>query len=303
MASESEVLRVLMGCRMRGQRPVTSTMKWGGAGAVVAACVYAGHAAAAWCRYGKTPAPAPDGADQMLDRFMPIYDVVERHHVRVNAPAEETLSAARQMDLMGSPVARAIFKARALVLGAKADGRARPRGILDLTLSLGWVVLGEVPGREVIVGAVTKPWEADVTFRSVPPSLFAAFAEPGYVKIVWTLRANPIDARTSVFRTETRAIATDDEARRRFRLYWSLASPGISLIRRLALVPLKAEAEQRARQCSSRSGTGGRCADDPADVSTLDSNSRARWAGGWTTSGPGDEECDAREVGSRTAHS
>jgi hypothetical protein len=48
-----------------------------------------------------------------------------------------------------------------------------------------------------------------------------------------------------MFRTETRAVATDVEARRRFRLYWSLASPGIGLIRWLSLRPLKMAAEQR----------------------------------------------------------
>jgi hypothetical protein len=32
----------------------------------------------------------------------------------------------------------------------------------------------------------------------------AAFNDPDYVKIVWTLRADPVDATHSVFRTETR---------------------------------------------------------------------------------------------------
>jgi hypothetical protein len=238
---------------MRAQRRVTSAMKWAGAGAVIAACVYSGQATATWYRYGRNKTSPREAEDELLDRFMPDYDVVERHHVRIDAPAEATLAAAKNMDLMRPALARAIFKARELVLGAKPDERAGPRGLLDATRSLGWVVLEEVPGREVIVGAVTKPWESNVTFRSVSPSLFAAFAEPGYVKIVWTLRADPIDAETSVFRTETRAIATDDEARGKFRLYWSLASPGISLIRWLALRPLRAEAEHRARHRSNGS--------------------------------------------------
>jgi hypothetical protein len=44
-------------------------------------------------------------------------------------------------------------------------------------------VLADVPEREVVVGAVTKPWEANVTFRALPPDQFAGFAEPGFVKI------------------------------------------------------------------------------------------------------------------------
>ena len=78
-----------------------------------------------------------------------------------------------------------------------------------------------------------------------PPNDFASFSEPGFVKIAWTLRADPLDDQTSIFRTETRAVATDATARARFRRYWAFASPGIGLIRLLALKPLQRDAEGR----------------------------------------------------------
>jgi hypothetical protein len=96
-----------------------------------------------------------------------------------------------------------------------------------------------------VVGAVTKPWEANVTFRSLAPDEFAAFAEPGCVKIAWTLRADPIGEHESIVRTETRALATSLSARTRFRRYWAFLSPGTILIRWMSLAPLKAEAERR----------------------------------------------------------
>ena len=95
------------------------------------------------------------------------------------------------------------------------------------------------------MGAVTQPWKANVVFRSLPPHEFAAFHEPDYVKIGWTLRADPIGANTSIFRTETRAVATDSAARAKFRRYWSFLSPGIILIRWTSLKPLRADAERR----------------------------------------------------------
>jgi len=98
------------------------------------------------------------------------------------------------------------------------------------------------------MGAVTQPWMANVVFRALPPAEFAAFDEPGYAKIVWTLRADPIAAEESLFRTETRVNTTDPEARRKFRWYWSLVSPGVVLIRRLSLGLLKREAERRSRE-------------------------------------------------------
>ena len=96
-------------------------------------------------------------------------------------------------------------------------------------------------------GAVTKPWEANVTFHALSPDKFVEFSTPGFVKIVWTLSVEPLGERRSIFRTETRAVATDSMARARFRRYWAFVSPGIAMIRRLSLHPLKRSAEARAR--------------------------------------------------------
>jgi hypothetical protein len=207
---------------------------------------YAALVGAAWWRYGHPSPPGTDEADPLLDRFMPDYDVVERHGVRVAAPAHLTFAAAADMDLQQSAVVRAIFRTRELVLGAEPDAVARPRGLLDQVLSLGWGVLAEVPDREVVVGAVTQPWLANVVFRALPPDDFAAFRDPDYVKIAWTLRADPIGAAESMFRSETRVVATDADARRKFRWYWARFSPGIALIRRMSLGIVKTEAERRA---------------------------------------------------------
>jgi hypothetical protein len=220
-------------------------------GAGLVAGAYATYVGVAWYRYGKAARPSHDDRDVLLDCFMPEFDVVERHQVAVAAPAALTLEIARDIDLLGLPAVRAIVKARELVLGGRPDATHRPHGLLAEMLSLGWVVLAEIPGCEIVVGAVTRPWEPDVTFRSVPPDNFAAFNESGYVKIAWTLRADAASPTQSTFRTETRAIATDSIARARFRRYWSLFSPGIWLIRRMLLNPVKSSAERRCRAIAS----------------------------------------------------
>lgn len=223
------------------------------AGAGVAVGGYAAYAAHNWWRYGRPKAPRGDERDEWLNRFMPEYDVAERHFAYVKADAATTLDAAKEQDLMNVAAIRAIFKARELVMGASADDQLRPTGLLALMKSLGWGVLAQLPNREIIVGAVTKPWEANVTFQGVAADQFAEFAKPGFVKIAWTLRADPLPNGTSIFRTETRAIATDEAAREKFRNYWALASPGIALIRRLSLAPLQRAAEARAH--ATREGT------------------------------------------------
>jgi hypothetical protein len=227
---------------------VRAGAKWVTAGLAVAAAAYGGYVGITWYRYGDPSAPDAEEKDPLLDRFMPTYEIVERHQIRVAAPAAVTLDAARHVDLQASPVVRTIIRTREFILGATPDNRQRPRGLLAEVQALGWGVLAEVPGREVVVGAVTKPWEANVTFRALPPDQFAAFDEPDYVKIAWTIRADPMNPAESIFRTETRALATDPFARSRFRRYWSFLSPGIIVIRWAVLGPVKKEAERRARQ-------------------------------------------------------
>lgn len=130
----------------------------------------------------------------------------------------------------------------------KTKPQSRP--LLEKVQALGWGVLAEEPGREIILGAVTQPWVANVRFEGLAPDQFAGFEGPGYVKIAWTLSAEPIDARSSMVRTETRVATTDKHARERFRRYWAVISPGVRLIRVESLRLVRADAERRYRAAS-----------------------------------------------------
>lgn len=223
------------------------TLVWLGMALATAGVGYLALAAVAWWRFGARPTADAHGHDVVLDRFVPAFDVVERHHVHIAAPPDVTLAAAREQDLLNVPLVRVIIRAREIAMGARPDIAEQPHGLLAATLAIGWGVLADVPDREVEVGAVTQPWQPNVTFRALAPASFAAFAEPGFVKIAWTLRADPAPGGRSVFMTETRAVATDAAARARFRRYWAFVAPGIAAIRWLSLLPLKREAERRAR--------------------------------------------------------
>jgi len=188
-------------------------------------------------------------AAPLLDRFLPHADVRERHEILVHAPADLVLETARQFDPESIPAVRAIFSLRAWILGSR-----RPRmaaGLVEKTLRLGWGILEEEEGRSFCAGAVCRPWLADVDFRPLPPADFAGFAEPGRVKIAWTLEAVPEKAGWTRFATETRAAATDEASRMKFRRYWRFAGTGILLIRKLLLPAVRREAEQRAKAAAS----------------------------------------------------
>lgn len=147
-----------------------TVLRWTTGALAVGAAAYAAYVATTWARYGRPAPPDASAADPLLDRFIPTYDIVERHHIRVAAPAEVTLAAACDMDLNRSWIVRTIFRAREIVLGAEPDQATRPQGIVALTSALGWGVLAEVPGREIVIGAVTQPWHANAFARCRPTS-------------------------------------------------------------------------------------------------------------------------------------
>ena len=215
-------------------------------GAGAAALGYAGLVAWNRRRYGQVNHVAEPEAGDLLDRFIPSPEVLEHHHIAIAAPAEVTLAAAKEMRLMDSPMIRAIFKARELAMGGAPDARTHPQELFAQMQSIGWVVLSERSGREIVFGAATQPWHANPVFRSISPGDFEAFREPGYVKIAWSMRVDPVDASHCTFHTETRVSTTEPEARERFKRYWSFVAPGVELIRIAMLQPLKREAERRA---------------------------------------------------------
>ncbi len=210
------------------------------AGAGLVGLGYAFFAGLPWRRYGSVARRRLNANDELLDRFMPEFDVVDRRLAHVRAPAETALARAQAIELFDLPVVHAIIRMRELVLGGQPERSMPSNGLVSDALALGWVKLAEIPGRQIVFGAATRPWEANVKFRPVSPDVFAAFDEPNYVKIVWTLRADPVRPDQSLFITETRAAATDDNARRKFKRYWTIFSPGIRLIRRAAVRRVKA---------------------------------------------------------------
>lgn len=191
-------------------------------------------------------------ADRLIERFMPQADVTECHETLIRAPAGVVFDVAQTFDLQSIPLVRAIFWLRAKLLRTpEAPTPAFAKGLVAETTALGWRILGERAGRELVVGSVTQPWKGNVVFTPVVPDRFLEFSEPDLVKIVWTLEAEPLGPALTRFRTETRVLATEDEARRKFRTYWRWARFGIVLIRLLMLPALRREAERRQQMHGS----------------------------------------------------
>lgn len=197
----------------------------------------------------------------LLDRYIPRPDVTERHGITIKAPPDIVLDVARGFDMQSIPLVRAIIWLRARMLGARGAPVRPATGLVPEMLALGWGPLEDVPGRWFVAGASCRPWHADVVFTPIPPHQFATFSAPDRVKIAWTLEARPLDSGTTRFVTETRAVATDEVARVKFRRYWSRFGIGVAAIRWLMLPALRREAERRRRH--DREGLGGPASPTP----------------------------------------
>lgn len=187
--------------------------------------------------------PAPPSP---LDAFIPAFDARERYAVTVRAPAYRVYEAAKAFDMQSIFLVRMIFTLRAKVMRATPVARTA-RGFMEEMRSLGWGCLAERPGELFVAGATCQPWLADVTFTPVAPGRFREFAEPGVVKIAWTIECRPDGPERTLLVTETRVAATDQASRERFLRYWRWARMGIIPIRWFLLpgIRKRAEADQR----------------------------------------------------------
>src|SRR4051812_36397240 len=111
-------------------RWIRAGARWLAVALGIAVVGYATHVGVTWARYGDVAASDGEAADPLLDRFMPAYEIAERHQIRVAASEEITLDTARQLDLQAAPVVRTIIRAREVILRATPDHHPHPRGCL-----------------------------------------------------------------------------------------------------------------------------------------------------------------------------
>jgi hypothetical protein len=151
----------------------------------------------------------------LLSGVLPRWDVRERHALALDAPAERVWAALYETTLAEMPLVRFLFRLRGLP-------SAPDRGLLELE---GFGTIAEEPGRELVVGAVGRPWV--VWERLQRNADVRTFNAPGYARMALNVT---YDGRTLA--TETRVQLTGPGTGRWFKLYWLVVGPFSGLIRR-----------------------------------------------------------------------
>jgi len=211
----------------------------------------------------QTPDAAPAAAREpprdpilLIDRFLPRYDFAVVHADVFRAPPEACYRLARGLDLLRDPVIRTLLVIRSLperLLGRLPGHRAPAAGAeappptfrLDDMVGppLGWILLGEEPNVEIVLGQIGQPWKPVGASAGPPvaPAEFASFDRPGFAKVAFSLLVQPYGVASSILTMETRVVLTDPGSRRRFARYWRLVEPSVRLIDRMTLRLLAAE--------------------------------------------------------------
>ena len=194
----------------------------------------------------------------MIDRFLPRYDFAVTHASVFRAPPEVCYQAARGLDLVRDPVIRTLLGLRSLpqrVADRLGGNRAAsvegvPTFGLDDMVRNGWILLGEKVGVEIVFGQIGRPWKpvGASSGPSVEKAGFAAFDEPGFAKIAFSLRVQQYGAARSIVTMDTRIALTDPKSRQLFGRYWVLVGPFVRLIDRMTLRLLGAELSRQGEK-------------------------------------------------------
>jgi hypothetical protein len=165
----------------------------------------------------------------LLAEVMPECDFLSRHSRRVAAPHEAVWSAVERYDPSrdASLPVRSLFRLR---------GLGAPRGsIREVLGGHGFAPLAERPGEEVVFGTTGRFWAIRERTNMEPPAdldAFQAFDRPGWAKGAISIRAEPLDNGSTNLVTATSVQCIDEQAWRRFALYWGLINVFSGWIRR-----------------------------------------------------------------------
>jgi len=115
-----------------------------------------------------------------------------------------------------------------------------------------FILLGEKPNEELLLGLVGRFWTASGELRRLDAEGFRSFKEQGYAKAAWNFSLAERPDGSVLLETETRVYCLDQSSRRRFQLYWLVVGPFSGLIRRDVLQAVKRSAEKKELQAGSQ---------------------------------------------------
>lgn len=178
-----------------------------------------------------------------MSRIFPSPRLRQCDRVAVAASPDEAYAAFWRFDASRIPWIDALFRARTLPHRLRSrSAERRPIGLEGvLTPGSGFFLIEDAPGEEIVVGSVGHYWSLDMDYADVEAADFTSFAEPGWGKIAWSVRAEPREGGGSILTFELAVGATDEESWQKFRRYFLVIGRFSHAIRRTFLKEMERE--------------------------------------------------------------
>lgn len=177
-----------------------------------------------------------------LDEIMPEYQFYERHSARIHAEHDRVMQAVRESTFGDMKSLNTLLKVRAAASRTAQHNSvfSSDKRILDSFVASGYASGGS--DHEIVVcGGANMRAPSVLKVRTLQE--WAAYREPGAVKMAFDFSVKDTGDGWSTITAETRVLALDDATRRGMGRYWRLIVPGSGLLRRQWLDGIKRRAE------------------------------------------------------------
>jgi hypothetical protein len=173
------------------------------------------------------------GEAVLIDEFLPVHHASEHHEIVVPAPAAHIYAAIWEADLAASIVVKLLFALRSLprLVTDPASFPVVARVTLREIVRRGFCLLGEEPGREVLLGVCGRFWTPTGDVVPTDPVRFREPLPAGMARAAWNFAVSKQGPHRGLLTTETRVLCGDAAALRSFRRYWLVVGPFSGLIR------------------------------------------------------------------------
>lgn len=189
-------------------------------------------------RYGRDVAA-------VLDDFLADAAYRTRYATTIRTDAEDAWTAMRSVTARELALTRILLAVRTMSLSAlRQDDEATDRPLLETFVERDFTVLREDEPRALVLATTGRPWQLRSKLSAPADTAdFAAYDEPGTVRIAMSFELAEAGEGRTRLSTETRVSPTDDAAAGRFRRYWTVVRPGSDVIRLDVLRAVRRRAE------------------------------------------------------------
>jgi hypothetical protein len=180
----------------------------------------------------------------LIDDLLPTSEFSATYEIVVDAPAPVVYDCLLHTDLSDIWLLRLLMAIRT---GKRLLRNRTPGDLRQRFKGTGFVILGEVPNQELVIGVAGRFWRPDGgRCTDLTAEDFVGFGRHGYAKAAWNFKllGSP---RSTTLSTETRIKCFGKTATLKFGAYWSVIAMFSGLIRRAILKQVKRKAEATVR--------------------------------------------------------